>query len=81
MRRPRLLTQRSSRISSTMAASQGANCSGGKGWPLGQLATHDTHGMGEGKPVGIECGFAGRLVHEQPHGPVRQEQAVEFLFD
>src|ERR1700758_5293331 len=79
--RPRLLTTRSSRISSSTAQCRARLARGGKCGEQRQLAADDAHGVREGEVVGGLVRFQGRFVHEPAHGEMRQQQAPELLPD
>src|ERR1700757_4693349 len=81
LRRFRLETTRSCRISASTARWNAARCSGGKGAEGGQFAAHDAHGVQEREPVGILVGLQGGLVHQAANGKMRQKQPVELLTD
>src|SRR2546428_10227288 len=76
---PRLETTRSSRISSSIASWNAFLSRGGNSSVAGQLATDDSDGVKERKPVGIFSGLQGGLVHQTPDGKMRQQEAVKFL--
>src|SRR3954449_12203502 len=71
--RPRPLTARSSRISSSTASCRMPLSRGGKRSEQRQFAPDDAHRVREGEAVGVLIGFQGRFVHQPAHGEMRQQ--------
>src|ERR1044071_1411072 len=76
-RRPRLLTTRSSRISSSTASCRASLAAGGKSGKQRQLAPDHPHRMQEGEPVRVLIGPQCRLVHQPPHGEMGEQPTPE----
>src|ERR1019366_8196973 len=79
LRRFRLDTTRSWRISSRTALWNFFFCRGGNSAVEVQLAPDHAHGMKEGKPVGILVRFERGLVHQTADGEVGHHEAIELL--
>src|ERR1700686_2995173 len=79
LRRPRLDTTRSWRISTSTASWNALFARGGKSAVEGQLATNHAYGVDEGEPVGILARLQRRFMHQSAYGEVRQQEPVKFL--
>src|SRR5579859_2249882 len=79
LRRPRLETTRSWRISASTASWNAFFARGGNSAIERQLAANHPDGVNEGEPVRIFARFQRRFMHQAPHGKVRQQEPVEFL--
>src|ERR1035437_4602266 len=79
LRRPRLDTTRSCKISASTVSWNAFLARGGDSTIGGQLATNSPNGMEEREPVGIFAHLQRRLVHQSAHRKVRQQEPVKFL--
>ncbi len=70
LRRFRLETTRSCRISSRTFSWKACLCRGGNGLEVGKFSTDDANGVQEGEPVGILLGFQRSLMHQAANGEV-----------
>src|ERR1039458_796065 len=81
LRRPRLDTTRSCKISAKTLSWSAFLSRGGKSDVGGKLATNHPNGMEEREPVGIFARLQRRFMHQSPHRKVRQQEPVKFLSD
>ena len=81
LRRLRLDTTRSSKISSNTASWNSALSSGGNSVVDRQLTTDDPHCVNKRQPIGVLIGFDGRFMHQAANGEVGHHETVELLTD
>src|ERR1700730_15291738 len=79
LRRLRLETTRSWRVSSSTASRKQRLCRGGPGRAPRECAADDANGMEEGEAIGILVGFQRRFVHQATNGEVSHHEPVKFL--
>src|SRR6187402_310668 len=79
LRRFRLETTRSWRISSSTASWKACLRRGGNSGEEGEFSTNDADGVQEGEPVGILVGFQRSLMHQAANGEVSHQESKEFL--
>src|SRR5450759_1452822 len=79
LRRLRLDTARSSRISSNTPSWNAALSPGGNSGKAGKFAANNTHGVNEREPIRVFIRLEGRFMHQAPDGEVGHQEAVELL--
>src|SRR5271169_3013261 len=79
VRRPRLLSTRSSRISRSTCWCSSASSSLGGNEKRDHLATNHPDGVDKRQPVRILPRQQRRLVHQSPNGKMGQQKTVKFL--
>src|SRR5664279_287035 len=79
LRRLRLDTALSSRISSNTPSWNAALSSGGNSGKAMNFAANNSHGMHEREPIRVFIRLEGRFMHQAPDGEMSHQEAVELL--